>query len=321
MRPPVSLHVSLAPGDLPHARHLLPHQLRVVAPLVAEVVLTVDGGPESAPDLGPFLSLATPFRATCEAWQVRAADHSEGHRRALGRRVFGLDRPLPHRTYRRGPCLSYFDGWAAASHPYLFHLDSDMLLGGDLGAWLASSLRLLEQDPRVFACNPLPGPPRADGTLNQSDLGAHPALTGSHCFRGLSTRIFLARRADLVQPSPPLPWRAATLRSRLRAHLDGLPRLDLPENLFTRRMLTLGLLRVDHGGTGRPAFSLHPPHRNAEFYRRLPELVARTEADDFPADQRGCYDVNSSLIDWSAQIAALETRRWWRVLLARARRR
>ena len=76
-----------------------------------------------------------------------------------------------------------------------------------------------------------------------------------------------------------------------------------------------------HGGTGRPAFSLHPPHRNAEFYRRLPELVARTEADDFPADQRGCYDVNSSLIDWSAQIAALETRRWWRVLLARARRR
>jgi len=178
-------------------------------------------------------------------------------------------------------------------------------------------VRLLQNTPQVFVCNPLPGPPRADNTLNHTDLGPFPDLPRSHRFSTFTSRLFLVRRHDLATPAPPLPWAKASFRNRLRAHLEGLPRLDLPENLFTRRMHRLGLIRIDHSGTGHPAFSLHPPHRNEEFYRRLPELVARAENDDYPDAQRGCYDVNSSLIDWTPQILALRHRRWWRVLLSR----
>lgn len=321
MRFPVSLHISLSPSDLRHARHLLPHQLRTLASHVEEIVLTVDSGAHSPPDLAPFIELTAPFREACTNWQIRPADHSLARRRELGFSFFGRHRPVPHRTYRRGPCLAYFDGWNATNQPYLFHLDSDIFLGGDFGSWMDSSIRLIQTDPCIFACNPLPGPPRIDGTLNQSDLGAHPAIPGSHRFSTFTSRLFLVRRSDLIGSRRPLPWKPANLRNRLRAHLEGLPRLDLPENLLTRRMRHLGQFRMDHPGAGSPAFSLHPPHRNEDFYRRLPELVARAESDDYPAAQRGCYDINEALIDWSPQISALCRRRWWRVPLERLRSR
>lgn len=316
-RLPVTFHVSLSPGDLPYAKYLLPHQLRAFAPHVSEIVLTVDGGPEGTPDLSPFQELANPFLDSCPAWNIRMADHSESNRRSLARSLFGLEHAVPHRTYRRGPSLSYYDGWAAATQPFLFHTDSDMFYGGDIGAWLSSSLELFAADPKVFSCNPLAGPPRPDGTLNQSDLGPHPSAAGSHKFAGFSTRLFLVRRIDVVSPVPPLTWRPAILRNRVRALIDGLPTLDLPENLLSHRMLLRDEIRVDHPGPGSPAFSLHPPHRNADFYARLPELVTRAETDDYPDGQRGCYDVNATLIDWSPQIAALSQRRWWHALIAR----
>ncbi|HSI06969.1 MAG: hypothetical protein ACAH89_04775 [Rariglobus sp.] len=316
-RSPVSLHISLSPGDLPHARLLLPHQLRTFARHVSEIVLTVDGGEHTAPDLTPFSDLISPFRDTCPAWNLRTADHSHPRRLALAQAIFRRNQPMPHRTYRRGPCLAYYDGWAATNQPYLFHLDSDMFFGGDLGAWLETSVRLLATDPRVFTCSPLAGPPRPDGTINQPDLGSHPSAPRSHTFASFSSRLFLVRRVDVVTPVPPHPSTPAALRNRLRAWLEGLPRLDLPENLLTRRMQMLDQLRVDHPGPATPAFSLHPPHRSPEFYERLPEFITRAETSDFPEAQLGCYDVNEALIDWSPQITALLKRRWWRVLLAR----
>ena len=314
---PVSLHISLSPGDLPHARHILPHQLRAAASHVSEVVLTVDGVEPDSPDLGTFFELAEPFRPLCDVWQIRVVDHTEPHRRALSQNVFNSNRPLPRRTYRRGPCAAYFGGWATTTQPYVFHLDSDMFIGGNLDAWLASSIAVLEASPRVMACNPLPGPPRPDGSINQPDLGPMPGVQQSHTFAHFTSRIFLARRADLVAPQPPLTWSPAPLRLRLRAWLEGLPDLDLPENLFTKRMQTLHQVRLDHPGDGSPAFSMHPPHRNDEFYRRLSKFVSRVERNDFPDGQRGCYDLNKPLIDWSEQIAALSQQRWWKVLLRR----
>ena len=41
-RMPVSVQISLAPSDLPHAGAILPHQLRTFAGQAGEVLLTVD---------------------------------------------------------------------------------------------------------------------------------------------------------------------------------------------------------------------------------------------------------------------------------------
>jgi len=50
MRIPVYLHVTLSLSDLPHARYILPHQLRALASHVSEIVLTLDGGETATPD-------------------------------------------------------------------------------------------------------------------------------------------------------------------------------------------------------------------------------------------------------------------------------
>jgi hypothetical protein len=46
-------------------------------------------------------------------------------------------------------------------------------------------------------------------------------------------------------------------------------------------------------------WSLHPPYRSPEFYRRLDELVQRVESNDLPLAQQGDFDLNDSVIDWS----------------------
>ena len=46
-------------------------------------------------------------------------------------------------------------------------------------------------------------------------------------------------------------------------------------------------------------YSLHPPFRSETFYRELPNLVARIGSGDIPEAQRGDYDVNASMIDWT----------------------
>ena len=45
MKPPVSLKINLAPGDYRHAKHILPHQLKILAGQVDEIILTVDTKP------------------------------------------------------------------------------------------------------------------------------------------------------------------------------------------------------------------------------------------------------------------------------------
>jgi hypothetical protein len=46
-------------------------------------------------------------------------------------------------------------------------------------------------------------------------------------------------------------------------------------------------------------WSLHPPFRSEEFYRRLPELIEAVESGRVPDGQRGHYDLNDSMIDWT----------------------
>jgi hypothetical protein len=82
-------------------------------------------------------------------------------------------------------------------------------------------------------------------------------------------------------------------------------------------MRARGLVRREFLGTAPGMWSLHPPYRSEDFYRRLPELVRRVEAGDMPEAQTGDHDVNASLVDWSEALAALANNRWWKRLLQR----
>ena len=68
-----------------------------------------------------------------------------------------------------------------------------------------------------------------------------------------------------------------------------------------------------------PGFwSLHPPYRSETFYARLPQLIHAVETGDVPEGQRGHYDLNDSMIDWTS---AREANRWHRRYMRMIRQR
>jgi hypothetical protein len=71
------------------------------------------------------------------------------------------------------------------------------------------------------------------------------------------------------------------------------------EEVMTQMLLARNLCRIDFLGSGPGLYSLHPPYRSERFYRELPGLIARIVAGDIPEGQRGDYDVNASMIDWT----------------------
>ncbi len=315
-RSPVSLHISLAPRDLRHARAILPHQLRQIGGSVEEIVCTIDtlGRPpaELGDEFAELAALAEQLSAAAPLHIVRVVDYSPARRATLSRQFFRSG-SIPRQTYRVGPFHAYFDGWLATTRPYIFHLDSDMLIGGSAAGWIEEAISLLSADASVFTCTPLAGPPRDDFCLAQP---ARQLATprGAHALAGMSTRIFFLDRDRLLQPQPKLPLSRATLRGQLRGWVERTSPYALPEDIISSHMQRLGQHRVDFLGRAPGCWSLHPPFRNTEFYRRLDEIVHRVETGDLPDAQRGDYDLNESVIDWSDARAAIAGNRWWRRL-------
>lgn len=305
----VTLQVNVAPSDLPHAGPILRHQLRVWGGQVDEVLYTLDLTPPAGGRFAegweerraPVETLLDELCATHPGARVGAVDASPAARRAVAER-FLADDDIPLKDSRGGPLYSYFHGLHEARHDLVLHMDSDMLYGGGSQTWVAEATALLAARDDVLAAGPLPGPPRADGAL-LGQAGAEPdAVDGrpAHRFPTLTTRVFLLDRrrfAERVWPlalRPPLLW-----RSRVKARWRGHPPYAMPEQLLSIAMREHRLWRVDFLGRAPGMWSLHPPHRSASFYAGLDELVARIEAGDVPDAQRGDYDVNDSLVDWS----------------------
>jgi hypothetical protein len=301
MNNPVTLQISLAPTDLPHARHILPHQLRQWGVQVDEILLTVDlhrsrgKFAEAWEDRRPgLLSLVEECCAAYPHASSLEVDYGDEARAGVAEAFFG-GRPAPLKDYRGAPLYSYLFSMHAARHDHVFHLDSDMLFGGGATTWVSEALGVLAARPDVLACNPLPGPPHPEGIL-QSQL-LEPESLESLAFRssGLSTRLFLLDRRRLAG----LPIGPPDLRRGLGAWLDGNPRFKPLEELISDRMAESGWRRVDFLGEAPGMWSVHPPWRSAVFYERLPSLIAEIERGDVPEAQLGCHDVEDCMVDWT----------------------
>ena len=76
-------------------------------------------------------------------------------------------------------------------------------------------------------------------------------------------------------------------------------------------MAAAGLFRVDFLGAAPGMWSLHPPYRSEEFYREPPRLIERIESGEVPEAQRGDYELNDSMFDWSRARRRRMVRRLW----------
>jgi hypothetical protein len=315
-----ALQINLYPLDARHAAHTLKHQLEAWAGQVERVVLTVDTkqsrngryhGVAYGENRKRLFDLIEGFARRFPKITLAEVDYSPAAREAVRQRYFATSADYPEKAFDGGPFHTYFYGLLQADADYVLHMDGDMLFGGGSQEWLSEAFGWLEKTPDALFAGPLPGPPRSDGSL--ADL--HRSFPGLAClpaperlatdypayrFTSVSTRIFVIDQRkfdaqvgalDLVRPS---------FKRRLRARAYGQSPRSMPaEEILSAAMMQHGLCRIDFLGSGSGMYSLHPPYRSETFYRELPKLIARIQAGEVPEDQRGDYDINSSMIDWT----------------------
>ncbi|PWK79881.1 hypothetical protein LX99_00341 [Mucilaginibacter oryzae] len=315
MKQPVSLQISLAPGDYRHALHLLPHQLKQLHTQVDEIILTVD----TLPGRGRFAAGWAQYKDVLDQFlrtdimphynvKVVPVDYTPAVRQKISRYFFGRD-SMPVKDFRGGPFYAYFFGLHHATNNLVFHLDSDMFLGGGSKLWVAEAVQRYGADNNNFVMAPLPGPPRTDDTLTDQQVIKKTAPF-TWQLGGMSTRIFLIDKSKfdnhkliLAKPSP---------RNRLKALIQGHDNADLPEHLIADFIKKHQLKRVDFLGDGDGMWSLHPPYRTENFYEQLPAIIKRIENNDLPENQRGFYDLVDEVCDWTEAREKLKRNRWWK---------
>ncbi|MEO3404300.1 hypothetical protein AAFN85_10380 [Mucilaginibacter sp. CAU 1740] len=315
MKQKVSLQINLAPGDYPHVQYLLPHQLKQLQAQVDEIILTVD----TRPGKGRFAEGWFKYKDSLDQFlkiviepqypvKIITVDYTPAIKQQVAQYFFGKDN-MPVKDFRGGPFYAYFFGLYSAVNNFVFHLDSDMFLGGGSQHWIAEAAQHFNSDPACFVMAPLPGPPRADDTLLDQQIIDKPAPF-TWQLGGMSTRIFLMDKSrfntDKLELGKP------SLRNQLKAIIEKHNVADLPEHLITSFIKKHNLKRIDFLGSGKGLWSLHPPYRTAAFYEQLPEIIKRVEANDLPEKQQGFYDLIDEVCDWTKAREKLKNNRWWK---------
>ncbi len=317
---PVTLQISVAPTDLPHAIHTLPHQLRQWSGQVQEIIFTFDlhrtthggrFGEGWEERRGPMLKLLEGLCRNYPNTRVMSVDYAPETMREVARSFTGGS-AIPPKDTKGAPFYPYFYGLHVARNDLVLHLDSDLMFGGSSQSWVAEACTVLADNPNVLACNPLPGPPTPENDLRTQSAPRFEHSSLAFCFSKLSTRLFLLNRGCLRERLCPLELRGPIRSiSRVKARLHGNPPYMAAELVISDAMASTGLYRVDLLGAPPGMWSLHPPYRSAAFYRELPRLIERVEAGDVPDAQRGDYDLNDSMFDWSDARRRARVRRIW----------
>ena len=306
MKQPVCFQINLAAPDVRYVVHTLPHQLRAIADHVEEIQFTLDTrhlktSKYRASDFTASLArMRSQLDALCASYPhayVAEIDFSHATLREVSR-ALSLQSDLPIGAYNGSPFYGYVYGAYRARSRYVLHIDADMLFGGSCATWLEEAIAYLERDERYLAINPLAGPPAADGEIAQAYLERlaepYPAFT----FRTISSRIYLAERSKLLFERP-LPLLPVTGKRRVQAFLNNVPAVLPFEECLSALLVSTGRVRLDFLGRDGGLWAIHPPFRSERFYRELPSIIDRIERGDVPAAQRGDFDVNDSMIDWS----------------------
>lgn len=302
-----ALQINLHPLDAPHADQTLRHQFRVLGPQVDEIVLTLDLRQSAASryrttDLeGKRARLERTLDELCRSQpkaRVVVVDDAKD-KRAQVSEAFLDDQPVPLTAVDGSPFYAYLQGLLEVKSRYVLHLDSDMLLGGGSSTWIKEAAAALDGDQSLFACNPLAGPPRSDGVIRSRNGVRVAGADLAYRFQSVSTRILFLELSRFRSGELRIPLARPSSKQRLDSLLNYTPAVPPLEDCLSAMMQEVGLERLDMLGRSPGLWSLHPPHRSERFYRTLPSLVSRVESGDVPDRQRGDFDVNDSMLDWS----------------------
>jgi hypothetical protein len=280
----VTLQISVAPTDLPHATHTLPHQLRQWAGQVQEIVFAFDlhrtahggrFGEGWEERNAPMRRLLDDLCREYPHARVVEVDYAPETVREVSLSLTGC--PLiPPKDTKGAPFYPYFYGLHVARNDLVLHLDSDLLFGGASQTWVDEARAVLAENPDVLACNPLPGPPTNEGNLRTQSAPRFEHSSLAFRFSHLSTRLFLLDRVRMRERLLPLELRGPIrLASRIKARMHGNPPFMAAELVISEAMVVAGLYRCTRP-TGRLPSIV--PCRNSSSMSRLAMCQRRSGA-------------------------------------------
>jgi hypothetical protein len=306
MRVPVTLQINLAPPDAAYIDKVIPHQLRVFAGQVDEILLTLDllkpRSGQFAANWDRWLPVCTEIlegitRSYPKA-RVDEVDYARSARQAVGEKFFG-GRTVPIKDFRGGPYYSYFYGLSRAGHRTVLHLDCDMMFGGISQTWLAEASSALSQDPDLLLVNPLPGPPPGGGRLPEAVTDPNQRVApDSYRFEHVSSRLFLIDLERFQARICPLrPVRERSLKILVGAMRARRNNFVLPEHVISRAMKQAGMHRLDMLGRPPGLYAVHPFVRTDAYFENLSAMIHRLERGVVAEEQRGHYNLVPSMIE------------------------
>ncbi len=311
-----SFQINLSPSDFRHSNLLLTHQITAWQHQVDEVLLTIDlhkspGRFGSDWEIGKVRLLD--FVSSLSGVRVEVVDYSIEARRKVDSEWSGGTQ-IPMKDFRGGPSYAYFYGLSAARGRYIIHADADIFFGGRSNSWVKEAIDVFESNPDILFLGAYSGAPTPDLRILTLPCEQSSAARGGHRFDFMSTRLFMLDRTRFHQRIGEFKPSRPTLRSVLKACVEGNPAWDLPEHWMTSAMNKANMCRFEFLGSGAGMWYLHPPYRCEDFYSKLPYIIDTIENGKLPDAQLGCHDINDSMVDWTAATDALKKNRWWRRL-------
>jgi hypothetical protein len=154
-------------------------------------------------------------------------------------------------------------------------------------------IQLIDDVEQILFVSPLSGPPTEDGTLHQGNTHYELDPRGFYVFKEFTSRKYLLSRKRLEQSLPYQPlW--ISRKRKLLSYITGQSALWSWEVIASKKLRDTEFIRADMKDPR--AWTLHTPDHGPEFVRNLSQLVGKVSRAQFPASQRGHYDLK--LHDW-----------------------
>ncbi|MBU7584556.1 MAG: hypothetical protein KAF91_16855 [Nostoc sp. TH1S01] len=291
-----SLWIFVARTDTSFLLQTIPHLVKVNNFPFEEKVLAVD----TAPLIGdkvirPFIGTMKELRECTEKLlqagvvdRVVDINYDANYHKQVYKKHFCTPIRFTH-NYKGYPILGSIFCIEECKSDYILHFDSDMLMYQQSNHnWIEEAVKLMEENPQMMFVRPLAGPPTNETKSDYYDV-----------FKTFGSRVYLINRQRFDKFIPlPVIWRnynkkwmnhLPTQIKTVLSNLTGKGKLDSWEIMVTQRLKQTDYFRANL--TNPAAWTLHPKDRSPAFLTALPNIIARIEAGDFPAQQAGKYDL------------------------------
>ena len=173
---------------------------------------------------------------------------------------------------------------------YILHLDCDMIFyEAPKYSWIQEGIRIMEENEDILCVLPRGGPPTKDGSLYQGTTQYQvDEKRGLYLFKNFTSRHYLVHRERFLSLMPMKPlW--LSWREPIKSRFFGNGKMLCWEAMVEKALENSSLWRADL--MSDQAWSLHPGDRSEKFYNLLPEIIESMNRNEFPAEQRGHFDL------------------------------